>query len=127
MAAKRTSVSRKAKAGRPSKKIALRTKRTTVFPPSGALPTDRKPEVDVVSDQVVRANINREENHQRHEHKSARYREIFTFLALLIILVVGLYWTSQLEKSQLAELGKYIVTTFLVAAIAYVFASNNKS
>ena len=112
---------------RPTIKRDLKTVRTTFNPPSGVLPAGQQHELEVVSDVVTKAKIELQARDQQHEHRSIRYREIFTYAALFVILVIGLVWASNLEKSLLAEFGKVIVNSIVVAAIAYVFSSNSKT
>jgi hypothetical protein len=126
MATNRQSANRNAKTRRSNNSKTATTDRITVIPPSGVLRKGASPGVDVVSDEIVKADIARQADSQRHEHKSTRYRESFSIAAMGIILLFGLYWASFLEKAEMAELGKYIVTTMIGTVIAYFFATRSK-
>jgi FtsH-binding integral membrane protein len=102
----------------PTKKSVTKRRvvRTEVAPRGGRIPNKRQN--DVLFEMQA--------DHQRHEHKSTRYRETFSIIAMGLILLFGLYWASFLEKAEMAELGKYIVTTMIGTVIAYFFATRSK-
>ena len=62
----------------PTKKSSNRRRvvRTEITPRSGRIPNRKQDDVQ----------FELQENNQRHEHKSIRYREIFTYAVVLIVL-----------------------------------------
>jgi hypothetical protein len=93
-----------------------RVVRTEVAPRGGRIPNKKQNEVL----------FEMQADNQRHEHKSTRYREIFSLVTMGVILLFGLYWASFLDKAEMAELGKYIVTTMIGTIIAYFFTTKSK-